>query len=163
MTGAQRVLFAPEEQGLARVSPSWFLSRDGDPQAVALYERHYSARRYQDGRVRSLFVGPGEKAVLLTGAGDALFAWRLFLDRRTSVLGLNCAVFRNEGACLSSALIREATAYARARWPEFTPYTYVDPRRVRSRNPGYCFLCAGWQRERDRTLSGKCVLVYKEG
>ncbi len=33
-------------------------------------------------------------------------------------------------------------------WAEWGPqrlYTYVNPRRVRSSNPGYCFKQAGWR------------------
>ncbi len=58
----------------------WYLTKDGDRTCLALYERHYSAYRYQDGRRRKLFVGPGEKIVLRTGKGDALFVWRKFID-----------------------------------------------------------------------------------
>src|SRR6266550_4228184 len=85
--------------------PLWIRIRDGDPRALALYERHYSCRKYGDGRRRRLFVGPGEKTVLLTESGDALFAWRRFLSR-VRQHGVNAAVFRNEGVLLSSLLIR---------------------------------------------------------
>lgn len=44
----------------------WLSSNKFDPRAVAIYERHYSARRYADGRKRTQFVGPGECMVLLT-------------------------------------------------------------------------------------------------
>jgi hypothetical protein len=32
------------------------------------------------------------------------------------------------------------------RWPAERFYTYVNPRRVRSSNPGFCFIKAGWRR-----------------
>ena len=32
------------------------------------------------------------------------------------------------------------------RWPGERLFTYVDPNKVRSFNPGYCFLRAGWDR-----------------
>lgn len=123
----------------------WLGTLDGDPLALRLYGRHYSARQYSDGRNRALFVGPGEKLVLLGRDGAALFAWRRFAsdDGQT---GVNCAVFRNEGQRLSSALIREADALAWQRWPGERHYTYVDPTRVRSSHPGYCFVMAGWRR-----------------
>ena len=44
----------------------WWLTKDGDADCLELYERHYSAYRYKDGRTRKLFVGPGEKVVLRT-------------------------------------------------------------------------------------------------
>lgn len=78
---------------------------------LALYERHYSARTYRDGRERRLFVGPGEKVVLRTEAGDALFVWRWFTDDGGEC-GVNCAVFRNESPHQSSELIRQADAIA---------------------------------------------------
>lgn len=58
----------------------WRQSRDGDPSGLALYRRHYSRRRYADGRDPALFVGPGEKTVLLSHDDDALFVWRRFID-----------------------------------------------------------------------------------
>lgn len=56
-------------------------------------------------------------------------------------------MFRNEGAGLSSDLIREADELAWQRWQN-TPrhFTYVDPGKVRKkRDPGQCFLKAGWR------------------
>lgn len=124
----------------------WMPTKDGDPVGLALYERHYSARRYQDGRERRLFVGPGEKLVLLTPCHRALFVWRRFVDD-SGQRGINCAVFRNEGAGLSSELIREADRIAWRRWTdEPRHYTYVDPDEVQSGVPGYCFIRAGWHR-----------------
>lgn len=124
----------------------WRIARDGDAIGVDLYSRHYSARRYADGRPRSLFVGPGEKLVLISHDDLALFVWRRFIsmdDQR----GINCAVFRNESPALASDLICEADALADERWPdEPRHYTYVAPGRIRSTNPGFCFMAAGWSR-----------------
>jgi len=47
---------------------------------------------------------------------------------------------------LSSELIRAAEVFAWDRWPGQRLYTYVNPRKVQSRNPGYCFLMAGWRK-----------------
>ena len=76
--------------------PDWYLTKDGDKSCLALYERHYSAYRYRDGRIRHLFVGPGEKLVLRTARADAFFVWRNFIDD-SGQQGINCAAFRNEG------------------------------------------------------------------
>ena len=124
---------------------TWIAVPDGDGRALALYKRHYSFRHYRDRRRRRLFCGPGEKMVLLTPACDGLFIWRKFrgMDLQR---GINCAVFRNESPRLSSDLIREACALAWARWPGERLYTYVNPQKIKSLNPGYCFLKAGWQR-----------------
>ncbi len=89
-------------------------------------------------------AGPGEKLVLLTPCARALFVWRKFISKDQQA-GVNCAIFRNEGAGLASDLIRAAMVAGWARWPGERFYTYVNPRRVRSANPGFCFKEAGWR------------------
>lgn len=138
-------------------APLWWLTKDGDVDCLALYERHYSAYRYKDGRQRVLFCGPGEKVVLRTEKGDACFVWRRFIDDSAFGGGINCAVFRNESPHQSSRLIRQADAIADRLWPDRRHYTYVNAARVASRNPGFCFLKAGWQRC-GRTKGGLIVM-----
>ena len=138
------------------MKPVWWLTKDGDLDCLEMYERHYSAYRYVDGRERKLFVGPGEKVVLRTAGADAVFVWRKFIDD-SGQDGINCAVFRNESQYRSSDLIRQADAIADCLWPRERHYTYVNAARVKSRNPGYCFLKAGWRRC-GRTKSGLIVL-----
>jgi hypothetical protein len=131
----------------------WIETRDGDPVAAALFRRHYTYRParaqmsifWQRNRNYGLFVGPGEKMVLLTPSADALFVWRKFISA-DGQQGVNCAVFRNEGCLRSSDLIRAADELAWHRWPAARLYTYVNPRAVRSSNPGACFKAAGWKR-----------------
>jgi hypothetical protein len=135
----------------------WWLTRDADRDCLRLYERHYSCHRYADGRRRTQFVGPGEVIVLRTFAGDAFFVWRKFIDDSGQV-GVNCAAFRNEGPHPSSELVRQADAVADCAWPGERHYTFVNPKEVRSANPGYCFLVAGWRRLRERTKSGLMIL-----
>jgi hypothetical protein len=94
--------------------------------------------------------------VLLTPGGDALFIWRKFKDD-SGQQGVNCAAFRNESELLSSDLITEAMGLAWVRWPGQRLYTYIDPKRVRSTNPGYCFLAAGWHKW-GTTKNGKLIL-----
>ena len=133
-------------------SPLWWITKDGDKTCRALYERHYSCYHYRDGRRPKKFVGPGEYIALRTGLGDAFFVWRKFIDacidKRTELRqeGINCSAFRNEGTYQSSRLIRQADAIADLCWPGERHYTYVDPKHVRSCNPGFCFIMAGWQR-----------------
>jgi hypothetical protein len=123
----------------------WFSAKDGDKDAMSLYERHYSCYKYADKRRRRKIAGPGEYMMLITSDVNALFIWRKFksLDGQQ---GINCAVFRNEGAIQSSILIKEAMELAWKRWPSERLYTYINPRKIRSTNPGYCFLQAGWRR-----------------
>lgn len=126
---------------------NWYLTKDGDASCLALYERHYSCYRYADGRKRTQFVGPGEVIVLRTGDADAMFVWRKYIDdTEPKQEGVECSVFRNEGPLLSSILIRQADAVADHVWPGERHYTKVDPQAVRSANPGYCFVAAGWKR-----------------
>ena len=137
-------------------APIWWLTKDGDRTCLAIYERHYSCYRYRDGRKRYLFVGPGEKIVLRTAEGDALFVWRKFKDD-SGQTGINCAIFRNESAHQSSDLIRQADQIADCIWPGERHYTYINSSRIRSTNPGFCFLVAGWRRC-GRTKGGLIVL-----
>ena len=129
----------------------WLPVSDGDERATALYRRHYSFKRYKDGRLsdtsngnRWLIAGPGQKMLLMTVGCDALFVWRKFIDK-SGQTGVNCAVFRNESDILSSLLILEAERWAWQRWPGERLYTYVNGKKIQSVNPGYCFKMAGWQ------------------
>lgn len=150
---AQPFLFAPA-QG------SWIEVKDGNATGRSIFHRHYSRYIYRDGRNPALFVGPGEKCVLLTPCAKALFVWRKFISG-SGEQGVNCSVFRNEGAGRSSDLIREADRIAWERWPGERHYTYVDPRKVRSSNPGYCFIKAGWTRLQRRTKCRGLVILER--
>lgn len=142
---------------MALVAGHWLPILDGDARALGLVRRHYSWREYADGRPHRLFVGPGEKMVLLTQDCRAVFAWRKFKDDSGQV-GVNNCVFRNESAIRSSDLIREADDLAWQRWPGERFYTYIDPKKVRSTNPGYCYIMAGW-RKCGATKSG--LLIFE--
>jgi hypothetical protein len=122
---------------------TWIQVWDGNASAAAIYDRHYSRNPASRGDPR--IAGPGEKIVLLTPCALALFVWRKFISKDKQE-GVNCAIFRNEGAGRSSDLIRAAMTLAWERWPGERLYTYVNPRRVRSANPGCCFKKAGWRR-----------------
>ena len=138
------------------INALWLTVKDGDPRVSSIYKRHYSCYHYADNRRnragyrnRHLFMGPGEKMVLLSADCRAAFGWRKFIDD-SGQNGINCAFFRNEGAfdgnVLSSELIQAAERLAWGRWPGERLYTYVNPRMVRSSNPGYAFIMAGWSK-----------------
>jgi hypothetical protein len=138
----------------------WFSVKDGDAMARGLFNRHYSRHFYKDGRNPKLFVGPGEKMVLMTTDGRALFVWRKFISKDNQQ-GINCAIFRNEGNELSSSLILEAEEIARQKWPNETRfYTYVAPKKILSRNPGFCFIKAGWSKC-GVTKTNKLIILEK--
>lgn len=127
-----------------------------DPEMRMLADRHYS--RVTVGHRE--FVGPGRKLVLRDCAGDVVFAWLWCFDemRLDGQTGYNCTIFRNESGRRSSDIIREAEQHATAKWGPNRFYTYVDPRKVRSSNPGYCFQAAGWQKT-GRSKSGLLLLA----
>ena len=122
-----------------------------DPIVNGLADRHYTRRSIGNGR-----VGPPARVLVLRAlddraawvtaysvcADDGLDAWR-------------CTLFRNEGAQLSSSLICDAMAATELVWESGPPadgwVTYVDRARVRSQNPGFCFVAAGWRRDRSFT------------
>ena len=137
----------------------WRLAKDGDPIGLTIHRRHYSHRNYKDGRDPALFVGPGEKLVLIAHDDDGLFVWRKFIDD-SGQQGINCAVFRNESPHRASDMILDAETWATDRWPGERLYTYVNARRIRSTNPGYCFLRAGWTR--CGVTRGRSALVILE-
>jgi len=150
-TGQIRALSANAGRFTARqtslIDAIWIPVKDGDDTGRAIFENHYSRRKYFNGRFDRRFCGPGEKMVLLTPDALALFVWRKFFSMDHQE-GINCAIFRNEGttAGRSSDLIRAAMELAWERWPGQRLYTYVDPRKVsHKRDPGRCFLRAGWR------------------
>jgi len=121
------------------------LLRDGDRDLRAFYERHYSARRYRDGRRPRKIVGPGEYLICATPEIDAVIAFRRARRRDDGQAGVECCFFRNESSYLSSRLIRHGCRLAWLRWPRQRLFTYVDPAKVQSGLPGACFLFAGWR------------------
>lgn len=139
---------------------NWFSVKDGNITARSIFDRHYSRYFYKDGRKPKLFVGPGEKMVLMTSDFKALFVWRNFISTNGQE-GINCAIFRNEGSVLSSSLILEAEQLAYQKWHMKRAYTYVDATKINSTNPGYCFLKAGWRRC-GITQVNKLVILEKE-
>lgn len=145
------------EQPYLFSGPVWLEVKDGNPTAMSIFKRHYTAR---ESRKIEQCVGPGFKLLLITPDARALFAWRKFISDADEQ-GINCAIFRNEGAGLSSTLIRAASSIALEHWPGERLYTYVDPTKIRhKRDPGRCFLKAGWSKCGYQTASGKLVFEF---
>ena len=128
------------------------VTKDGDPECRAMADRHYSRKS----KGASLFVGPGKKIVLRNPEGTWLFVWRNSEKRLDGQSGWECTIFRNESSLLSSEIIRGCEAYVSGR-----KYTYVNPRKVRSSNPGFCFLCNGWVKA-GISKDKKLILLVKE-
>lgn len=127
----------------------WVLSHRADPAAVRIADRHYN--RQKPGTPQ--FVPPGRCIVLLTRCGRALWvtSWPFaeYVNHRWAGAWVN-SLFRNEGAGLSSDLIKRAVAVTRATWqpPALGMVTFVDREQVKpKRDPGYCYLMAGFERD----------------
>jgi hypothetical protein len=113
-----------------------------DQEMRVLADRHYSRRTPG----AKQFAYSGRKLVLRNEAGTILFVW-MYPDetmRLDGQRGYNCAIFRNESSRKSSEVILEAEQRAFDRWGPNRLYTYVDPTKIASPNPGYCFKMAGW-------------------
>lgn len=131
----------------------WVPILDADPIAAQIYNGHYSseksrARRLANGTLQ--FGGPGQRLILSTPCRRALFGWRRQQFRSDKQTGVECFIFSNNGAGLSSDLISSADAIADERWPGERHFTFVDApktarRRSRRGRPGECFIAAGWQ------------------
>ena len=113
----------------------WHTSFRADPAARQLADRHYN--RQSVGAAQ--FVPPGACVVLRTACNRA--AWVTleqraeFVDHAWPNAWLNC-LFRNEGAGLSSMLIRQAVA-AQAYSPAVNPVTAAREAHARMAPPPY--------------------------
>jgi hypothetical protein len=111
-----------------------------DPEMIRLADRHYS--RLSCGKRE--FMGNGRTLVLRDSLGLVVFGWLWQYGRKDGQEGYNCAIFRNESPRLSSEVILEAERFAVEHWGPNRAFTFINPEKIRSRNPGYCFKCAGW-------------------
>src|SRR5581483_1654206 len=111
----------------------WHLSYRFDPRAVILADRHYS--RQKPGTPQ--FVKTGSCVVLLTADQRALWVSSYQKPEFVKHAWPNvweCALFRNEGAELSSELIAEAEQATRAIWgdpPALGFITFVSADKIR--------------------------------
>jgi hypothetical protein len=131
-----------------------------DKQAIRFAQPHYSI---QTPNARELGP-PGQKIVLMGEDGKALWGshrpapWA-GIKRMDGFEGHSCFIFRNDGGPQSSRIIREAIAYTAAKWGLAAFITYVAIEKVASRNPGYCFLVAGFRKVsvKQKTKHGKML------
>lgn len=126
----------------------WRLAWRASPAGQALADRHYNRQR--PGHPN--FVPPGRCLVLVTTDATAVWAtswpYAQFARHQWAGAWVN-SLFRNEGPCLSSDLIRWAVAHTCARWPDVPDLgmvTFVDAAKVRhKRDPGRCYRKAGFE------------------
>jgi hypothetical protein len=136
---------------------TWLASWRADPRGAALADRHYTRQKVGSRQ----FVPPGMCRVLITPCARAVWvtSWpkREFVKHQWAGAWVN-SIFRNEGAGLSSdlirAAIRDSIEYFEARGigaPFVVPWrgmvTFVQRKKVRpKKDPGFCFLKAGFVR-----------------
>lgn len=131
---------------------NWRLSWRADPHAARIADRHYNRQKVG----ATQFVPPGRCLVLTTPTALWITSWPFgeYVKHRWPGAWV-CSAFRNEGEVLSSTLIRQAVACTIWHWqwcdppiPELGMITFVDRDRVRpKRDPGRCFLRAGFERD----------------
>lgn len=163
----------------------WRLSSSSDPVALSIvdgtgrfqgYGPHYSRRTPGS----KTFTGVGQEIVLVTL--DETAVWAVVRQKTPSRPGTGNSrgrngttdqrpryvwrnmLFRNLGPRLSSELIRSATITTYREWtrrygslPGQDLRTEIDTRKVKSSNPGYCYLMAGW--EKQRIVRGKLYMT----
>lgn len=152
----------------------WVLSSSSDRRALDVVDGtgpldghgpHYSRRTPGS----KTFTGVGQEIVLVSKCGRAV--WAVVRQKTPMAVGTGASrgreggtdhkaryvwrnmIFRNLGAGLSSDLIVAATEATYREWerrygglPEERLRTEVDVRRIRSTNPGFCYVKAGWDR-----------------
>jgi hypothetical protein len=130
--------------------------------ALPLANRHYNRQNPNSKQ----FVPPGRCLVLRTPDATALWVTSAPIAayvRHAWAGAWVCSMFRNEGNCLSSELIREAVSASRWYFGDAPAglgmVTFVDPTKTRrKRDPGRCFVKAGFTRLKRRTAGGLVVL-----
>lgn len=140
----------------------WISAKDGDPEIAERYRRHYSAIRYRDAGKRRLrrVVGPGEYAIWRNADFSTIAIFRRSRPHANGQSGIYLSAFiRNNSLRKASEELTELVDLAFARWPDDERiFTYVDPRRVRTKTPGYSFIRAGW-RKAGETKNG--LLIFE--
>lgn len=140
----------------------WQVSHRFDVRALPLADAHYNRQKIGSPQ----FVPPGRCLVLLTPAADALWvtSWPFgeYTKHRWAGAWV-CSLFRREPHSpeLASELITDAVAATRWKYGEPPPLgivTFVNRDKTKpKRDPGYCYLMAGW--EYDGETKGGLVAV----
>src|SRR5262245_19183313 len=124
----------------------WRTSYRYDPAGVALADRHYNRRKHGSPQ----FVPPGRNLVFVTTCEQAVWVtswpYARYVRHAWGGAWVN-TIFRNEGAGLSSELIREALAATLWTWepPALGCVSFINADKVRrKRDPGRCYRKAGF-------------------
>lgn len=131
----------------------WQVAHRATKAACLIADRHYNRQKIGSPQ----FVPPGRCLVLMTPEADALWvtSWPFaeYVKHAWAGAWVN-STFRNESPHLSSLMIREAVGITR--WYFGDPpephgmISFIDSSKVRrKRDPGRCYLRAGWKRVED--------------
>jgi hypothetical protein len=128
---------------------NWLMSHRFDRQVVPIADRHYNRQTHGSPQV----APPGSCLVLKAIDGDQIKAFWITSVQKYVMHdwpnAWNCSAFRNEGAGLSSDLVREAVAVTRYHYGEVPAggmITFVNAAKVKhKRDPGRCFIKAGFK------------------
>lgn len=113
-----------------------------DVESRLLADRHYSRQTIGSRE----FMGNGRTLVLRDTAGTLVFGWLYPKAAMHVIDAVWCSIFHNESAWRSSDAILEAERMALEKWSDAPRFaTYIDPRKITSRNPGYCFKVVGYK------------------
>jgi hypothetical protein len=123
---------------------AWRISHRADQRAREIADRHYNRQKIGSPQ----FVPPGRCIVLWQPHAFWVTSWPFaeYVKHAWAGAWVNSA-FRNEGAGMSSELIRQAIAHTRSIWeaPPLGMVTFVDPKKVRhKRDLGRCYRKAGF-------------------
>jgi hypothetical protein len=131
-------------------SNPWWISYRTDPEARVIADRHYN--RQKPGTKG--FVPPG-RCLVLKIPGEAFWVTSYPFAQYVKHAWAGswvCSAFRNEGTRLSSELILHAlacTRWAARTWENWDEpegmVTFVNTKKVNSRNPGFCYKKAGFK------------------
>lgn len=124
------------------------MSHRADLPARLLADRHYNRQKVGTPQ----FMPTGSCVVFLTECGRAVWGTSAPFAEHVKHAWAGAwvnSIFRNEGAGLSSELIREAVAATLAHYgdpPALGMVTFVDAGKVRSKRvPGWCYRQAGFE------------------
>lgn len=119
----------------------WTRSSMNDKKAIELADRHYSRQKIGTPQ----FTPPGRKLILVMN--NAVWASVFSKFRKDNLSdGIHCTIFRNESKILSSLLIKEAVNLSKEFFGDLPIYTFIDPSKIRSTNPGCCFFKSGFKK-----------------
>jgi hypothetical protein len=143
----------------------WERTNKCDVRCSNLADRHYPRRKHGARQ----YMPPGQTIALVLPDGSATFGWHRphpdsGVKRMDGLDGWCCSIFRNEGRVLSSLLILDAEQILVRQGVTCGPtglFTYVEPAKVHSQNPGYCYHKAGWTKTDHWSSDGKKRLFVK--